>query len=309
MANTIGNTQNTQFIPTIVAQQALGAFASYMNLARTVAKDFEYTTAREGQTISVPKRGALSANAKSSGTAVTLQQPAATNVNVVLNQHWEVSFQIEDITKVLQNQDTQAGYALDAAIPLAEKVEATILALHPSITNTISWDDTSTATKVASLLNVRKRLVDNKVPVLENKFLYVSTGIMNSILKESQFTTAQNMGSAQNQVEGNSGVQRIRLYGFDIFESQLVPGTGSPVAYHSLGYTRDAMILAFRPLPSDGDGHGVVQTVVQNEDIGLGLRSTMGYDKDQLGMQLTLDILFGAALLDTRRVVELESTI
>jgi hypothetical protein len=280
-----------------------------MNLARTVAKDFDYTTAREGQIIQVPKRGALSANAKASGSGVTLQQPTATNISVTLNQHWEVSFQLEDITKVLQNQDTMEGYALDAAIPLSEKVESTILALHPSITNTTTWDNTSLATKITSLLNTRKRLVDNKVPVLEKKYLYVSTGIMNALLAESQFTTAQNMGSAENQIEGNTGVQKMRLYGFDIFESQLVPGTGSPVAYHSLAYTRDAFILAFRPLPSDGNGHGVVQTVVEDVDLGLGLRSTMGYDKDQLGMQLTLDILFGAAILDTRRVIELESTI
>lgn len=308
MANTIGNTQNAQFIPTIVAQKALGAFASYMNLARTVAKDFEYTTAREGQTISVAKRGALSANQKSSGSAVTLQQPTATNINVTLNQHWEVSFQIEDVTRVLENQNTLEGYALDAAIPLAEKVENTIAALHPSITNTVTFDATSTATKISSLLNLRKRFVDNKVPKLEQKYLYVNSTVLNELLEESQFTTAQNMGTARNQVEGNDDNGNLKLYGFNIFESQVVNTSGSPVRYHNLAYTRDAFILAFRPLPQDGNGHGVVQTVVQNSDIGLGLRSTMGYDKDQLGMQLTLDILFGASILDTRRVVELESS-
>lgn len=308
MANTIGNTQNAQFIPTIVAQKALGAFASYMNLAKTVAKDFEYTTAQVGQTISVPKRGALSANAKASGTAVTLQNPTATNINVTLNKHFEVSFQLEDVTKVLQNQDTLAGYALDAAIPLAEKVEDTIAALHPSITSTVTFDATSTATKVSSLLNLRRRFVDAKVPKLEQKYLYVDASVLNELLEESQFTTAQNMGSARNLVEGNDDGGALKLYGFNIFESQIVNRSGSPVRYHNLSYTRDAFILAFRPLPQDGNGHGVVQTVVQNEDIGLGLRTTMGYDKDQLGMQLTLDVLFGASILDTRRVVELESS-
>lgn len=308
MANTIGNTQNAQFIPTIVAQEALGAFSSYMNLARTVAKDFDYTTARVGQTISVPKRGALSANAKSSGSAVTLQQPTATNINVTLNQHWEVSFQIEDVTRVLENQDTMTGYALDAAIPLAEKVENTIAALHPSITNTVTFDATNTASKISSLLALRKRFVDNKVPKLEQKYLYVNSSVLNELLEESQFTTAQNMGSARNQIEGDDNNGALKLYGFNIFESQIVNTSGSPVRYHNLAYTRDAFILAFRPLPSDGNGHGVVQTVVQNEDIGLGLRATMGYDKDQLGMQLTLDVLFGASILDTRRVVELESS-
>jgi len=100
----------------------------------------------------------------------------------------------------------------------------------------------------------------------------------------------------------------LRLYGFDIFESQNVQTSGSPVRYHNLAYTRDAFVLAFRPLPTDGNGHGVVQSVVSNPDVGVGLRATMGYDKDTLGMQLTLDVLFGASILDTRRVVELESS-
>lgn len=308
MATTIGNTQNAQFIPTIVANKALGAFASYMNLARTVAKDFEYTSAREGQTISVPKRGALSANVKTSGSAVTLQNPTATNINVTLNKHYEVSFQVEDVTRVLENQDTLSGYALDAAIPLAEQVESTIAALHPSITNTVTFDATSEATKTTSLLNLRRRFVDNKVPKLEQKYLYVNASVLNEILEENKFTTAQNMGTARNQVEGNDDNGGLKLYGFNIFESQIVGTSGSPVRYHNLAYTRDAFILAFRPLPSDGNGHGVVQTVVSNPDIGLGLRATMGYDKDQLGMQLTLDVLFGASILDTRRVVELESS-
>jgi hypothetical protein len=304
MADVFNNTTNANFIPTIIAQKALGRFASYMNLARTVAKDFEYTTAREGQVIQVPKRGTLSANAKTQGSNVTLQNPTATNISVTLNQHFEVSFQLDDVTKVLQNQNTMDGYAEDAAIALAEKVETYIAALHPSITNTVTFDATSTATKKAQLLALRKRFVDNKVPKLETKYLYLDATVVNELLEEADFTQMQTIGSAAPTTEG----ALMKLYGFEIFESQNVQTSGSPVRYHNLAYTKDAFILAFRPLPQDGNGHGVVQTVVFNPDIGLGLRATMGYDKDTLGMQLTLDILFGASILDTRRVVELESS-
>lgn len=304
MANVLNNTTNASFIPTIIAQKALGRFASYMNLARTVAKDFEYTTAREGQVIKVPKRGTLSANAKTAGSAVTLQNPTATDISVTLDQHFEVSFQLSDVTKVLENQSTMDGYAEDAAIALAEKVETYIAALHPSITNTVTFDATSTATKKAQLLALRKRFVDNKVPKLETKYLYLDATVVNELLEEADFTQMQTIGSSAPTTEGAI----MKLYGFEIFESQNVQTSGSPVRYHNLAYTKDAFILAFRPLPQDGNGHGVVQTVVFNPDIGLGLRATMGYDKDQLGMQLTLDILFGASILDTRRVVELESS-
>jgi hypothetical protein len=304
MADVLNNTTNAAFIPTIIAQNALGRFASYMNLARTVARDFEYTAAREGQVLQIPKRGALVANAKTQGSEVTKQNPTATNVSVTLNQHFEVTIPIDDVTKVLQNQDTQDGYGNDGAIALAEKVETYIASLHPSITNTVTFDATSTATKKAQLLQLRKRFVENKVPKIETKYLYLDATVVNELLEEGDFTQAQTIGSGQATVEG----EIMKLFGFSIFESQNVQTSGSPVRYHNLAYTKDAIILASRPLPSDGNGAGVIQTVIQNSDIGLGLRATMGYDKDLLAMQLTLDILFGASILDTRRVVELESS-
>lgn len=304
MADVLNNTTNAEFIPTIIAQTALGRFASYMNLAKTVAKNFDYTSATQGQVLSIPKRGTVSANSKAAGSAVTLQNPTATNVNVTLDQVFEVSLQLNDVTSVLQNQDVLNGYAEDAAIALAEKVETYIAGLHPSITNTVTFDATSTATKKASLLNLRKRFVDNKVPRLEQKHLYVDASIYNELLEEADFTQMQTIGSA----EGTKEARGLRLYGFEIFESQNVQTSGSPVRYHNLAYTRDAFILAFRPLPTDGNALGVKQVVVADENTGIGLRTTMSYDPNQLGVQLTLDILFGASILDTRRVVELESS-
>lgn len=303
MADVQNDTTNAVFIPTIVAQNALGRFGNYMNLARTVARDFEYTTATEGKTIQVPKRGALSANSKAAGSEVTKQNPTATKIDVTLDQHFEVTVALDDVTKVLQNQDTQDGYGRDAAIALAEKVENYLAALHPSITNTVTFDKTSTATKKSSLLELRKRFVDNKVPRIEEKYLYLDATVLNEILEEADFTQLQTIGSGAPTLEG----ALRQLFGFNIFESQSVQTSGSPVRYHNLAYTKDAIILASRPLPSDGNGAGVVQTVIQNADIGMGLRATMGYDKDLLAMQLTMDILFGASILDTRRIVELES--
>ena len=303
MADVLNNTTNVKFIPTIIAQKALGRFASYMNLARTVRRDFDLTTARVGQTIQTPIRGAVQANAKSQGSEVTKQNPTATNVEVTLDQHFEVTLAIDDVTKVLQNQDTLNGYAEDGAIALAEKVETYIASLHPNITNTVTFDASSTATKKSSLLALRKRFVDNKVNRLERKHLYLDPTVINELLEEDAFTQQQTIGSAKSLLEGSI----MRLYGFDIFESQNVQTAGSPVSYHNLAYTPDAFVLAFRPLPQDGAALGVSQTVVQNPDIGLGLRVTMSYDADLLAMQITLDVLFGSSILDDRRVVELES--
>lgn len=304
MADVLNNTTNAKFIPTIIAQKALGAFAGYMNLAKTVARDFDYTTASEGETIKVPKRGTITAKAKTAGSEVTPQNPTATDISVTLDQHYEVTILIDDVTKVLENQDTQLGYATDGAIALAEQVEGTIAALHPSVTNTVSFDATSATTQENSFLKVRERMALNKVPLLERKYAYLHPTVITKLLQIDRFTRADAYGKNGVIAEGALG----RIGGIDVFESQLVKTSGSPVAYHNLVYTRDAFILASRPLPAVPEGYGAVSTVISDSDIGMGLRVVSSYDPKLQAMQITLDVLFGAALLDTRRVVELEST-
>lgn len=301
--NVLNDTTNAKFIPTIIAQTALGRFASYMNLARTVSRDFDFTPASQGKILSIPKRGTVSANSKAAGDNVTKQNPTATDVSVTLDKHFEVTLTIDDVTAVLQNQDTLAGYAEDAAIALAEKVETAIAQLHSSLSNTVTFDTTSATTQENSFLKARERMVLNKVPKTERMFGYMHPSVITKLLQIDRFTRADAYGKAGVIAEGALG----RIGGIDIFESQMVEATGSPVAYHNLVYTRNAFVLASRPLPSIPNGMGAVSTVVQNSDINMGLRVVSSYNPDLLAMQVTLDILFGVALLDDRRVVEFES--
>ncbi len=299
----MNNTTNAKFIPTIIAQKALGRFSAYMNMAKTVARNFDYSPASVGQVLNIPKRGSLSANDKASGSAYTLQNPTATDVSVTLNKHKEVTFLIDDVTKVLQNQDVQAGYAEDAAIALAEAVETELAKLHTSITNTVTFDATSDATKNSSMLLLRKFFTDQKVPKLEKKYAYLDGTVINELLEVDRFARADALGKA-GVIESGA---LMNIYGMDIFESQVVQVTGSPVAYHNFVYTKDAFILATRPLPEIPPGHGAVSTVVTDPDTNVGIRVVSSWDTDQGGLKLTLDLLFGVAVLDTRRVVELES--
>jgi hypothetical protein len=304
MSQTVLNTTtNASAIPTIIAQEALGYFGKYLNLARTVARDTDLVTTSFGQTIQVPKRGTVSANDKTAGNSYTRQQPSLTNVSVTLNKWKEVTIMIDDVTKVLENQDTLAGYAQDGAIALAEAVEDSLASLHSSLTNTVTFDATSTATKKSSLLALRKRFVDNKVPKTERKYLYADSSVINEILEEADFTQQQTIGTPEATLEGRVA----RLYGFDIFESQAVKTTGSPVSYHSLAYTRNAFVLASRPLPAVPPGYGAVSSVVSSPDVGLTLRVASNWDSDVGAMKITLDLLYGVAVLDDRCVVELES--
>lgn len=314
-------TTNASFIPTIIAQKALGRFASYMNLAKTVARDFEYTPAKEGQTIQVAKRGTLVANDKTSGNVFTLQNPTATNVQVVLNKHKEVTFAIDDVAKVVQNQDTQEGYAEDATIALAESIESEIAKLYPSVNSVIDLITTTAATIDTSLLNVRKYFSSQKVPLLEQRYAYIDSSVVNTLLNQDKYSRYDALGNAIVQISQNAAsgsgtmpstvpVQSgrlTRIYGIDFFESQNVQTSGSPVAYHNLVYTKNAFILAVRPLADVPDGFGVKSVVLNDPDVNVGLRGLFHYDGDLGAFKLTLDVLFGTTVLDQRRCTLLES--
>lgn len=303
MAETVlDNTTNAVFIPTIIAQKCLQRFPAYLNLARTVGRDSDWTTATMGATIQVPKTGAVSANDKTSGNTFTKQAPTGTNVSVTLNKHKEVTFTIDDVTKVLENQDTQMRYAEDGAIALAEAVETSLADLHPSITSTITWDRTSATTIDSSLLKIRKWFTDQKVPKSEQRYLYVDSTLFNDLLGVQKYTDQSWRGQNNTVAEG----QMIRTYGLDIFETQMIATSGSPVAYHNLAYTRNGLILASRPLPSP-QGFGGRYAVVNDPSIGISLRTLFWYNADLGAHQLTIDLLYGVNILDTRRVLEVES--
>src|SRR3990167_9476546 len=195
--NVLNNTTNAVFIPTIIAQKCLQRFPAYLSLARTVSKDSDWTTATFGQTIQVPKTGAVSANDKTAGNTFTKQNPTGTDVSVTLNQHKEVTFTIDDVTKVLENQDTQMKYANDGAIALAEAVESSLLALHPSISNTITWSRTSATTIDASMLAIRSFFTTQKVPKLEQRYFYVDSTIYNDLLGTDKYSRYDARGTGQ----------------------------------------------------------------------------------------------------------------
>lgn len=299
----LDNTTNAKFIPTIIAQEALGRLKSYLSVAKNVSRASDFSTASFGQIIRVPVRGSVSANDKSQGEIYTKQNPTATDVYVTLNKHKEVTFTIDDVTKVLENQNTINGYGEDGAIAIAEAIESDLLALHPNIENTKTWTDTSDATRDSSLLLIRKFFTDQKVPKSEQKYLVVDSTVYNDLLGTDKFSRYDARGTGEQISSG----QLIRAYGFEISESQLIPTSGSPVAYHNLAFAKNGLVLANRALPRP-EGFGGNYAVIYDPDIQLAIRTLFWYNADLGAHQLTLDVLYGVAILDQRRVVEVEST-
>ena len=287
--SSINTTQADSFIPEIWLNESITALRSYLNLARTVRRDMDGAVARFGDTIHIPKTGALSVNAKVTNENVTRQAPADDEVSVVLDQHNEVTFMVEDPARAMANQSLRQLYINDAVIALAEELETDLAAEYENADDDVDFDATSDATKIAAMLQARKFFVDAKAPKMAKRFLYASPSLVNELLEIDKFTKANEYGSRTPLVEGALG----DIFGINVFESQLVPSSGSPAVEHNLCYTSDAIALVMRSLPTDGDGQGASQTVVTDPESGISMRLTSSYDANALGLQITLDMLYG----------------
>lgn len=299
--DTINRDKIDAFIPEKVANRALNKLTTYMNLARTVYRDFEPEVAQDGDTVSLPKYGSLTANEFSKTGTVTQQDPEDDSVSCTLDQHWESTFLIRDVAKAMANQNVIDGYVENGAIALAEKVETTLASLYTSAGGTVS---AGSDLQLDDLRTLRKAHVDAKVPRVMSKFLYVDSDGYNDLLALANISQSDQFGSRNALLTGSIPA----IYNYGIFESQNVQTSGSPSTYHCLGYTEQAMALAMRPLPNPGNGLGVRSAVVQDEESGIGMRVSYSWDPQHLGIQVTLDVLFGVTTVRDDFLIDVQHT-
>ncbi|NOZ27970.1 MAG: hypothetical protein GXP39_07960 [Chloroflexi bacterium] len=290
MAN-VTTTVAQYFIPEIWAQRALEVLRSNIVLARLVTKDSDVAAFQVGDILHIPYPGTFTANDKAADTAVTLQTPSGgSEVQVQLNKHKEVSFLVEDVVRAQANQDVMDRYVQSAAIALAEQIETDLFALYASLTNSVGTSGTDiTASTVRS---ARKTMNDNKVPQ-NDRHLIISSKDEIALLGDSNLASY----FAFNRVGIPDGAIG-RLYGFTIWMSQLVPVvTGTPNSTKNLAIHPEAFILAMRGLPEPPPNTGARAATIRDPESGLVLRILYAYNPNYLGVQVTMDVLYGVKVL------------
>ncbi len=300
MAN-ITTTTASAFIPEIWANLALEQLRANVVLAKLVAKDTDMAAFNVGDILHIPYPGTFSANNKAANGAVTLQTPSnGADVTVTLNKHKEVSFLVEDVARAQANQDILARY-ISAAVPaIAEAIEADLFALYSGLSQSVgtSGTDISAATVRAAV----KKLNDAKVP-LTNRYLVISPKDQIALLGDTDLSTYFASAQADAVKRGELGP----LYGLDTYMSQLVPVvSGTPDSTKNLAFHKEAFILAMRALPEPPANSGARSVAMRDPDSGLVIRVTSAYNPTYLGVQVTLDVLYGVAeLRDAAGVVVL----
>jgi hypothetical protein len=270
---------------TLIANRGLATLYNNIVLAGLVSRDFDSSfDGKSGDVVNVRTPAVFEADEYDRDDGLNVQAVEEGSVPVTLNKVADVSVGVtsEELSLDIDNFAEQVmNPAMEA---IAQKVDQDIAA---------ALTDGSTApaggTPAETVVNARTALSENKVPN-SDRYCVWSPDAAGELLKDELFVRADASGSTDGLIEASIG----RKLGFDHFESHTLASNG--VAFHRTAVTLASRTLSI-PLGKTGD-----QAAVANYK-GLGLRVVRDYDIDQKQDVISVDFLYGVAILDSDRAV------
>lgn len=281
--NSVNNTRAATFIPEIWSDEVIAAYKSNLVMANLVNKmSFK---GKKGDTLHIPKPSRGAASAKSTETQVTLQQSTESEVQVLINKHYEYSRFIEDITEVQALASLRKFYTSDAGYALAKRVDTDLLQLGRGVKGgdgTVAYDkavigsDGSTlytgsneaALTDAAIRKVIQTLDDADVP-MDGRVLVIPPVARNTLMGLARFTEQSFTGEAAGGNTIRNG-QIGDVYGVKVYVSTNCE-TATGDARIALMFHKDAFVLAEQ----------------------MGVRSQTQYKQEYLATLYTADMLYG----------------
>jgi hypothetical protein len=290
--NHVTKTTADKFIPEIWSDEIVAAYKKSLVAANLFSKmSFK---GKKGDTLHIPKPTRGNASAKSASTQVTLIAATETEVQVLVNKHYEYSRLIEDIVEVQALSSLRKFYTDDAGYALAKQVDTDLVQLGRSaqggdgtadytkgkinnsstgaLTDYVDGTSTPVAINDAGIRNMIQLLDDADVPMTD-RFLIVPPSARNTLMGLSRFTEQAFTG----EVAGNNTIRNGMIgdiYGVKVYVSTNAD-TATDGGRIALLAHRDAFVLAEQ----------------------MGVRSQTQYKQEYLGTLFTSDMLYGVAEL------------
>ena len=299
MAGVVDNTSAAKFIPEIWSDEVVAAYEKSLVVAPLIKKIS--MQGKKGDTIHIPKPTRGSANAKVEATAVTIQADVESEVNVVINRHFEYSRMIEDITNVQALASLRQFYTGDAGYALGKQVDDDLMKLMKSFgdgdgtvwptsasfypkadgVTTEYEDNTVVPTDVFTdkfFRDMIQKLDDADTP-MDGRFLVIPPALRNAIMGLDRYVSSDFV-NGRGVVNGKIG----ELYGIDIFVSTNCPTTETAAENGATagGIIRGALL-----------GHKDTMVIAEQQ----GIRSQTQYKQEFLGTLYTADRLYGTKVL------------
>lgn len=228
-------TTGANFIPEIWSKEVQRATEANLVAAKLV-KRFDADVKSKGDVIHVPKISNLDATAKSASTAVTFSSPTEDKVDITIDQHWHISFIIEDILDAQAQYMLSEEYKNKATYGLAKKVDTDVLALQSGLSQ-------STGTAGAPLgdttvLRALQYLDDADAPFNERAFI-MAPSAKATLLAIDRYVDSNFVG----EMPVKTGLFGQR-YGMPFYVSTNVPTSGgNPI---NLMIHKEAFALAMQ---------------------------------------------------------------
>lgn len=284
------------FIPQIWAQRALDILRANITMTKLVARDTDFEAGWRGKTLNIPYPGKFTANKKTADNPTALQMPVGgATVPVVLDQHAYVDWLVEDVARAMTAQgapDLIDRYIEGSVIALAEQIETDLFALYATA-GIPTVGVYGTDLPAATILAARKAFNDAKVPQT-GRSMVISTKDEVKLLADTTLQSYFAFAKPEALAEGSIG----KLYGFDLFVSQMVPVTvATPTQTNNLALSRNGFMFASRPFLPALPGSGVRESQVSDPISGISIRFQVFYSMVDRAVRAGFDVLYGVKAL------------
>jgi N4-gp56 family major capsid protein len=271
------------FIPELWSDEIIAAYKQNLVMANLVSKmSFK---GKKGDTLHIPKPTRGNAAVKAAATAVTIQADAETEIQVLVNKHYEYSRFIEDITETQALSSLRQFYTADAGYALARQVDTDLIQLGRNSQGgdgTIAYDkaviasdgttlytgSNEAAITDAGIRKVIQTLDDADVP-MDNRCLVLPPVARNVMMGLARFTEQAFVGDVGSNNTIRNG-QIGNVYGVKVYVSTNCE-TATGDARIGMMFHKDAFVLAEQ----------------------MGVRAQTQYKQDFLATLFTSDMLYG----------------
>ena len=284
--NHVTNTTAATFIPELWSDEIIAAYKSNLVMANLVSKmSFK---GKKGDTLHIPKPTRGSASAKAASTQVTLQAATESEIQVLVNKHYEYSRLIEDITEAQALASLRRFYTSDAGYALAKQVDTDLIRLGRGVqggdgsadydaavlgadgsTAYVDGTNVGTAFTDAGSRKIIQTLDDQDVP-MDGRVLVVPPSARNTLMGISRFTEQAFVGDVGGSNTIRNG-QIGELYGVKVYVTTNCDTATTNTTRLALMFHKDAFVLAEQ----------------------MGVRSQTQYKQEYLGTLFTSDMLYG----------------
>ena len=244
--SSVNNTNHATFIPKLWSDEIIAEYEKSL-VMKPLVKSLKMA-GKKGDTINIPMPLRGSANQKLTETQVTLVADTSGNKQVVVDQHWEYSRLIEDITSVQALASMRKFYTQDAGYALASKVDSDLIATAiANFTSVGHATDTGLVVPAVSgsagdfsdqaFRDAIQILDDNDVP-MDSRKLVIPPAARNHIMGIDRYVSSDFV-NGRGVVNGKIG----ELYGVDVFVSTNLPANADGEKPCLLFHT-DALVIA-----------------------------------------------------------------